>query len=75
MTINHALLLEQLYYTDRHIAACTAVIEKERQGIAQLEAKGDSITLANARTLLAQMERAHAGYIADRGRIRRLLDR
>jgi hypothetical protein len=71
--MNRAFLLEQLYYTDRHIAACKGAIEKERQEIARLEVKGDSITLASARALLAQMERAHSGYIADRDRIRRLL--
>lgn len=72
--MNRAVLYEQLHYTERHIAAGAEAIEKQRQGIAHMEARGDAVTLAPARALLAQMERSHAQNIAERNRICGLLD-
>jgi hypothetical protein len=33
MTVNRAILFEQLHYTERHIAAGAEAIERQRQGI------------------------------------------
>jgi hypothetical protein len=68
-------LPEALHHAERHIAAGAEQIEKQRRVIGRLEARGDTITAAAARVVLATMERAHQGHIADRERIKRLLAR
>lgn len=59
----------------RHIAAGADHIERQRQVIERLDAggHGHSTTADNARTLLATVEQAQVGRIADRNRIKRLL--
>jgi hypothetical protein len=37
--INRAILYDQLHYTERHIAAGEEAIEKQRQGVVQIEAR------------------------------------
>jgi hypothetical protein len=68
-------LQEALYRAERRIAADTEQIEKQRRVIERLEARGDTITAAAARVVLATMERAHQGHIANRERAKRLLAR
>lgn len=73
--MNRALLLEQLYYTDRCLAAVVENIRKQREVIERLETdgRGDSNAAVTARALLANMERSQALHVADRDRIQRLL--
>jgi hypothetical protein len=68
-------LHEALNHAERHIAADTEQIEKQRRVIERLEARGDRITGAAARVVLATMERAQQGHIANRERTKRLLAR
>jgi hypothetical protein len=74
--MSRALLLKQFRCMERRIATGAEAIEKQRQIIARLEVRaGDSTMLVLARELLAQMEQAQAGHIADGERIKRLLAR
>jgi hypothetical protein len=73
--VNRALLLKELRYIERHIAADAESIEKQRAFVEQLEAsgRGESTTAPTARALLATMQAAQRGHLADRERIKRLL--
>ena len=73
--MGRARLLEALHYAERHSAAGATRIEKQRRLIERLEGRGDTTTAAAARVLLATMERAQQGHIADCERIKRLLAR
>jgi hypothetical protein len=66
---------EALYYAERDIAAGMEQIEKQRRVIERLERRGDTITGAAARVVLATMEWAQQGHIANRDRAKRLLAR
>ena len=68
-------LQEALYYAERHIAAGTEQIEKQRRVIERLERGGDTITGAAARVVLATMERVQQGHIDNRERAKQLLAR
>lgn len=70
-------LREMLAYDERHLALLGENIEKQERFIEELgnSRRGDSKTIETARELLATMERARAGYIAECDRIRRLLER
>jgi len=68
-------VLEALRYSERRVASGPDDIEKQRRVIERLEARGDTITAAAARVVLASMERAHQGRIARRDRVKRRLAR
>ena len=72
---NRDRLLEQLYYTERCIAAGAETLQKQRHNVERLEAVGleDSAAAVTARTLLTALEQVQQAYIADRDRIRGLL--
>jgi hypothetical protein len=73
--MTRARFLEALHYAERRIAVGAERMEKQRRAIARLEGRGDTITAAAARTVLATIEQAQRGHITDRDRIKRLLTR
>jgi hypothetical protein len=68
-------LQETLYHAERRIAVDTEQIEKQRRVIERLERRGDAITGAAARVVLATMERVQQGHIDNRERAKQLLAR
>jgi len=60
MTINRAVLYDQLHYPERHIAAGASAIDKQRYAISRVEARDEEIE--PARALLAQIKRAGAAH-------------
>ena len=73
--LSRSRMLEALHFAERRIAVGAARIENQRRVIERLEARGDTITAAAARVVLATMERAQPGHIVERERIERLLAR
>jgi hypothetical protein len=68
-------LLNALARTERHIASVAESVERQQHTIAQLEAagRGTSETAETLRALLASMQKSHAFYVRERGRITRLI--
>jgi hypothetical protein len=66
--MSRARLLEALHYAERFIPAGAEALDNQRQFVRRLnaEGQGDSDMALAARTLLAQMEQAQRGHVADR---------